>query len=593
VATGADLPPVYATMAPSEFGVAAMSAAQHWDYSYDVVVVGSGNGGLTAALCAYEMGTKDVLVIEKSDLYGGTSSISGGGVWIPCNRYANEAGAGDSIAAAKTYLRQLITEEEVPEYQLDAYLENGPKMVDFLHQRTRMRYVTLEHYPDYYTNLDGAMEGHRSMEPETFNADELGEEWRTLRRTHPMMHLGGVVGITQVEAATLIGQQPGWWKTALKLFADYLIDIPWRLKDKHHRRLATGCAGVARLRASMLDRDIPLWLNTSMTKVVDEEGKVTGIEVTRNGRPLRIQARKAVILAAGGFEHNQAMREQYLPKPTDHRWSAGTRDNTGDAILEGIRLGAKVHRMDEAWWCNTISVPGEEIPRLSIMEKSYPGSIVVNPAGERFSNESQNYMAFQQETFEKHTPENPCNPSWQVFDASFRATYFVGPLYNSKFRPDWMLPKRYEQEGFFAKADTIRELAMKINVDPAGLESTVAKMNAYARSGEDPDYHRGESAYDRYYGDPRVTPNPCLGAVDKPPYYAMRVDPGDFGTQGGMVTNEHAQVMHEDGHVIDGLYAIGNCSAPTLPCYPGPGSTLGPAMTFAYQACKAITGYQD
>ena len=593
MATGADLPPVYATMAPSEFGVAAMSAAQHWDYSYDVVVVGSGNGGLTAALCAYEMGTKDVLVIEKSDLYGGTSSISGGGVWIPCNRYANEAGAGDSIAAAKTYLRQLITEEEVPEYQLDAYLENGPKMVDFLHQRTRMRYVTLEHYPDYYTNLDGAMEGHRSMEPETFSADELGEEWRTLRRTHPMMHLGGVVGITQVEAATLIGQQPGWWKTALKLFADYLIDIPWRLKDKHHRRLATGCAGVARLRASMLDRDIPLWLNTSMTKVVDEEGKVTGIEVTRNGRPLRIQARKAVILAAGGFEHNQAMREQYLPKPTDHRWSAGTRDNTGDAILEGIRLGAKVHRMDEAWWCNTISVPGEEIPRLSIMEKSYPGSIVVNPAGERFSNESQNYMAFQQETFEKHTPENPCNPSWQVFDASFRATYFVGPLYNSKFRPDWMLPKRYEREGFFAKADTIRELAMKINVDPAGLESTVAKMNAYARSGEDPDYHRGESAYDRYYGDPRVTPNPCLGAVDKPPYYAMRVDPGDFGTQGGMVTNEHAQVMHEDGHVIDGLYAIGNCSAPTLPCYPGPGSTLGPAMTFAYQACKAITGYQD
>ncbi len=593
MATGADLPAVYATMAPSEFGVAIMSAAQQWDYSFDVVVVGSGNGGLTAALCAYEMGTKDVLVIEKSDLYGGTSSISGGGVWIPCNRYANEAGAGDSIAAAKTYLRQLITEEEVPEYQLDAYLENGPKMVDFLHQRTRMRYVSLEHYPDYYTNLEGAMGGHRSMEPETFSADELGEEWRSLRRTHPMMHLGGVVGITQVEAATLIGQQPGWWKTALKLFADYLLDIPWRLKDRHHRRLATGCAGVARLRASMLDRDIPLWLNTAMTQVVDEEGKVTGVEVTRNGRPLRIQARKAVILAAGGFEHNQAMREQYLPKPTDHRWSAGTRDNTGDAILEGMRLGAKVHRMDEAWWCNTISVPGEEIPRLSIMEKSYPGSIVVNPAGERFSNESQNYMAFQQETFEKHTAENPCNPSWQVFDANFRATYFVGPLYNSKFRPDWALPKRYEQEGFFAKADSIRELAMKINVDPAGLESTVAKMNDYARSGEDPDCHRGESAYDRYYGDPRVTPNPCLGAVDKPPYYAMRVDPGDFGTQGGMVINEHAQVMHEDGHVIEGLYAIGNCSAPTLPCYPGPGATLGPAMTFAYQASKAITGYQD
>jgi 3-oxosteroid 1-dehydrogenase len=570
-----------------------MTSGQQWDYSFDVVVVGSGNGGMTAALCSYEMGTPDVLVVEKSNLYGGTSSISGGGVWIPCNRYAKAAGAEDSAAKAKTYLRQLITEEEVPEYQLDAYLENGPKMVEFMHQRTRMRYVTLEHYPDYYTNLDGAMHGHRSMEPETFNANELGEEWRRLRRTHPMMHLANVIGFTQVEAALLIGQQPGWWKTAVKLVFDYLIDIPWRLRDKYHRRLATGCAGVARLRASMQDRDIPLWLNTSMTKVVDENGKVLGIEVMREGKRLRIQARKAVVLAAGGFEHNQEMREKYLPQPTDRRWSAGSKDNTGDAIREGMRLGAKMHRLNEAWWCNTISVPGEEIPRLSIMEKSYPGSIVVNPAGQRFSNESQNYMAFQQETFAKHTDANPLNPTWQIFDATFRANYFVGPLYNSKFLPDWAIPKRYEAEGFFARADTIAELARKINVDVAGLEDTVRKMNEYALSGHDPDCHRGESAYDRYYGDPRVTPNPCLGPVNKPPYYAMKVDPGDFGTQGGMVINADAQVVHEDGRVIEGLYAIGNCSAPTLPCYPGPGSTLGPAMTFAYQAAKSITGYRD
>lgn len=570
-----------------------MASEQQWDYSFDVVVVGSGNGGQTAALCSYEMGARDVLVVEKSGLYGGTSSISGGGVWIPCNRYAREQGAEDSIEDARQYLRQLITEEEVPDYQLDAYLENGPKMVEFLHQRTRVRYVSLAHYPDYYTNLDGSREGHRSMEPETFNADELGEEWRRLRRTHPMMHLGGLIGITQVEAALLVGQQPGWWKTAARLVLDYLLDIPWRLKDKYHRRLATGCAGVARLRASLQDRDIPLWLNTAMTRVIDEDGKVLGIEVERGGQTLRIQARKAVILAAGGFEHNQAMREQYLPQPTDHRWSAGARENTGDAIREGIRLGAKMHRMNEAWWCNTISVPGEEIPRLSIMEKSYPGSVVVNPAGERFGNESQNYMAFQHETFRKHSESYPCSPSWQVFDANFRARYFVGPLYNSKFRPDWMLPARYEQEGFFARADTIPELARKINVDPDGLQKTVDKMNEYARTGVDLDCQRGDSAYDRYYGDPRFSPNPCLGPVDTAPYYAMKVDPGDFGTQGGMVINADAQVLREDGSVIEGLYAIGNCSAPTLPCYPGPGSTLGPAMTFAYQAAKAITGYRD
>ncbi|WP_116365117.1 FAD-binding protein [Parahaliea mediterranea] len=570
-----------------------MSAEQQWDYSFDVVVVGSGNGGQTAALCSYEMGSRDVLVVEKSHLYGGTSSISGGGVWIPCNRYARAQGAQDTIDDARTYLRQLITEEEVPNYQLDAFLENGPKMVDFLHERTQVRYVSLAHYPDYYTNLDGSREGHRSMEPEPFNADQLGDEWRRLRRTHPMMHLGGLIGITQVEAALLVGQQPGWWKTAAKLVLDYVLDIPWRLKDKFHRRLATGCAGVARLRASLQDRDIPLWLNTAMTRVIDEDGKVLGIEVNRGGQVLRIQARKAVILAAGGFEHNQQMREQYLPQPTDHRWSAGTLDNTGDAIREGIRLGAKMHRMNEAWWCNTISVPGEEIPRLSIMEKSYPGSIVVNPAGERFSNESQNYMAFQQETFQKHSEDNPCNPAWQVFDANFRARYFVGPLYNSKFRPDWALPKRYEEEGFFAKADTIPELARKIGVDPAGLQKTVDNMNEYARTGVDLDCQRGDAAYDRYYGDPRFSPNPCLGPVDTAPYYAMKVDPGDFGTQGGMVINADAQVVRDDGSVIEGLYAIGNCSAPTLPCYPGPGSTLGPAMTFAYQAAKAITGYRD
>jgi 3-oxosteroid 1-dehydrogenase len=570
-----------------------METAANWDHSFDVVVVGSGNGGLTAALCAYEMGAREVLVIEKSARCGGTSALSGGGVWIPCNRYAREAGASDSIDSARRYLRQLISEEQVPGYQLEAFLENGPRMVDFLHQRTRARYVSLAHYPDYYTNLEGAMEGHRSMEPETIDAHELGEEWRRLRRTHPMMHLGGVIGFTQEEAALLIGQQPGWWKTALKLVSGYLLDLPWRLRDRHARRLATGCAGVARLRASMLDRDMPLWLQAPMTRLLQAEGRVTGIEVEREGRTLRIQARRGVVLAAGGFEHNQAMRERYLPPPTSAAWSAGARDNTGDAIREGLRLGAKTHRMNEAWWCNTLSVPGEEIPRLFIMEKSYPGSIVVNRAGRRFGNESQNYMAFQQETFRKHSEDNPLHPAWQVFDANFRARYFVGPLYNSRFRPDWMLPARYQAEGFFARADSIAGLAGKIGVDAQGLRQTVAAMNEFARTGVDLEYRRGESAYDRYYGDPRVRPNPCLGPIDTPPYYAIRVDPGDFGTQGGLVITADAQVVREEGGVIEGLYACGNCSAPTLPCYPGPGATLGPAMTFAYQAAKHITGFRD
>ncbi len=565
-----------------------------WNYSVDVLVVGSGNGGLTAALCCDEMGAGDVLVIEKSELFGGTSSVSGGGVWVPCNRYAKVAGAEDSFAKAKTYLNNCLPAGQVPEPIIDAYLTNAPKMVDFLHERTRVRYVTLEHYPDYYTDMEGSMPGHRSMEPDTINANELGKEFRQLRRTHPMMHLGGLIGFTQVEAALLIAQLPGWLSTAMKMVAGYLFDIPWRLfGDKYARRLATGCAGVARLRVSMQDRDMPLWLNTPMKSLITDQGVVVGAVIEKDGKEMRVQARKAVVLAAGGFEHNQEMREQYLPKPTNHQWSAGVMANTGDAIREGLRLGAKMHRLDSAWWVNTITVPGEAIPRLSIMEKSYPGSIVVNLAGQRFSNESQNYMAYTLETFEKHSAETPCVPSWQIFDADFRATYFVGPLYNSKMRPDWALPSSYEDSGFLTKASTIRELADKVGIDADGLEATIERFNGYAKTGHDLELQRGDSLYDRYYGDPRVEPNPCLGPVARPPFYAMKIDPGDFGTQGGMVVNTDAQVLHESGKPIIGLYATGNCSAPVLPNYPGPGSTLGPAMTFAYQAAKHICQWSE
>ena len=567
----------------------------NWDHSVDVLVVGSGNGGLTAALCCYEMGVRDVLVIEKSNLYGGTSSISGGGVWIPCNRYAKAAGADDSLEKARAYLNACLPMDKVPQEMIDCYLENGPKMVDFLHERTQVRYVNLEYYPDYYQQYEGAMSGHRSMEPEPINADRLGINARTLRRTHQMMHLGGLIGFTQVEAALLMAQLPGWFKLAFGLVLNYILDIRWRLLgDRYARRLATGCAGVARLRVSMMDRDMPLWLQTPMQSLLtDDAGRVIGVEVLKEGKPFRIEARKGVVLAAGGFEHNQAMREKYLPKPTNHRWSAGSYDNTGDAIQEGIRIGAKMHMLDSAWWCNTISVPGEPIPRLSIMEKSYPGSVVVNKAGERFSNESQNYMAYTLETFARHSDEYPCVPSYQIFDARFRASYFVGPLYNSKFRPDWALPRSWHEAGFIASAPTIRELAARIDVDPDGLEETVRKLNSYAETGRDLQLQRGDSLYDRYYGDPRVEPNPCLGPIEEAPFYAMKIDPGDFGTQGGMVTTTHAEVVSEQGGTIAGLYAIGNCSAAILPTYPGPGATLGPAMTFAYQAARHISGWSE
>ena len=571
-----------------------MTTEHNWDHSVDVLVIGSGNGGLTAALSCYEMGSKDVLIIEKSDLVGGTSAASGGGVWIPCNRYARAAGAQDSLEDAKTYLMNTIPAGDVPEEMVDAYLQNGPKMVDFMHERTHMRYDSLEHYPDYYTNIDGSRTGHRSMEPARFDSSLLGEDVKRLRPTHHMMRLFNRIYFTQVEAALLTLQGPGWIKLTMKLLASYFLDLPWLLRGLgRSRQICTGAAGVARLWYSVKERNIPLWTETAMESLVDDKGKVIGAIVNKNGKTLRIQARKGVVLAAGGFEHNQAMREQYLPAPTNTEWSGGVVTNTGDAIREGLRLGAATRLMDGAWWCTTISVPGEPAPRLSVMEKSYPGSCIVNMRGQRFANESQNYMSFQKDLYKAHTEEAPCSPMYQIFDARFRRDYIVGPLMTASLKPDWTIPKEWYDTKLVGKANTVRELAEQLGIDADNLEKTVANMNQYAKDGKDPEFQRGDSAYDRYYGDPRFEPNPCLGAIDEAPYYAMRLDAGDFGTQGGLATNPNGQVTKADGSCIEGLYAVGNCSAAVLPPYPGPGSTLGPAMTFAYQAAKHMTGYQD
>ena len=562
-----------------------------WDHSTDVLVVGSGNGAMTAALCLYEMGTRDVLMIEKADKYGGTSSLSGGGVWIPCSHYAFESGAKDSPEEAREYLKQTIP-SYVPGDMLDTYIAEGPKMLRFMHNRTQMRYESLGMYPDYYTDLPGAKTGHRSMEPATVNISEL-EDWQNLRQTHHMMYLFDRISMTQKEAHVLVTRAPGWMGLTFKLIWNHFTDFGWLFKDKRSRRLACGSAGVARLRLSMQDRKMPLWLKTEMKELVtDSNGRVTGAVVVKEGKTMRIEARKAVILAAGGFEANQQMREQYLPKPTNKDWSAACPTNTGDAHRAAMALGAATAQMDGAWWCTTFSAPGEPQPRLAIMEKSLPGSCVVNQKGKRIANESQNYMAYQMEFFAKHSDANPCHPSWFVFDRRFRESYIVGPLLDNQSNPDSRIPKEWLSSGFLTMANTIEELAQKTGIDVAGLKQTVANMNEYAKTGEDKEFKRGSTAYDRYYGDEHVTPNPCLAPIEKAPFYALRIDPGDFGTRGGMVTNTKAQVVKQDGSVIPGLYATGNCSAAILSTYPGPGATLGPAMTFAYIAAKEITVFR-
>lgn len=569
----------------------------NWDHSVDVLVVGSGNGGMTAALSCHEMGgynngSQDVLMIEKSDLYGGTSSTSGGGVWIPCNRYAKEAGADDSLDDAREYLKNTIP-DYVPQEMIETYIKEGPEMINFMHERTQMRYESLGMYPDYYTDKPGGKEGHRSMEPTPLKVSEL-KDWFNLRYTHHMMYVFDRISMTQQEAHKIVIKEKGWMFLMMKLMLSYITDFGWLFKEKRGRRLACGSAGVARLRLSMQDRDMPLWLNTAMQELItDDTGRVIGAIIEKEGKTLRIEAKKGVILAAGGFEANQEMRDQYLPKPTNKDWSAAPDINTGDAHRAAMSLGAATAQMNEAWWCMTFDTPGEPRPRLAVMEQSLPGSCVVAQSGKRIANESQNYMAYLNEFLGQHSEEKPCHPAWFVFDRRFRESYLVGPLLDNAARPDSAIPKEFFENKFLTKADTVEELAQQAGIDAAGLKETLANMNQYASSGKDAEFGRGDSAYDRYYGDETITPNPCLAAMDKAPFYAMRIVPGDFGTRGGMVTNPQAQVTKEDGSSIAGLYAIGNCSAAVLPTYPGPGATLGPAMTFGYLAAKHITGYNS
>lgn len=568
-------------------------ASGDWDFSVDVLVIGSGKGALTAALCSDEMGAGEVLLVEKGPLIGGTSALSGGVIWIPCNRYGLAAGATDSLAEAHDYLRRTIPDDIRRDDMIEAYLENGPKMIDFLHQHSHARYMSLSMYPDYHSHIPGARLGDRSLEPEPLDSALLGDSDRVVSHSHRLWYLLGVIPMTLTEIKAIQTKQPGSQKMILGMLARYVLDLPWRLRSRFDRYRKVGGAGVGRLFLSLKERGVPMWRNAPMRELIIEQGRAVGALIERDGKLMRIRARKAVMLAAGGFEHDQAMRERFLPHPTSTTWSAAVGTNTGDAIRVGMQAGADTALMGKAWWCMTIKVPGEERPRLMIIEKALPGCCLVNAKGRRFLNESQNYQALVDRLYEAHSDDAPCAPAYLVFDSRFRSRYLVGPLLNSNMRPDWTLPNSWYDEGMLSKADSLDDLAAHTGIDPAGLHDTIARMNCYAASGEDLDFGRGNTAYDRHYGDPEVKPNPNLAPIVKAPFYALKLFPGDIGTQGGLVTNSHGQVLRTDGEPIAGLYASGNCTAAVMPTYPGPGATLGPAMVFAYQAAKHISGFHD
>ena len=560
-----------------------MQSNAKFDKDVDVLVIGSGAGALTAAVVASAEGIKDVLVVEKSDKYGGTSAMSGGGIWIPNSHYARAEGVKDSTEEALRYLKEVIG-DEVSEERLRIYVEKAPEMLEYMAKNSRLKYETVP-YSDYYPEKPGGKEGHRTHQPTPMSAKHLGPHFKTLREPPPQVLVAGKLTMTMKEGRAFLTQAKGWMITAILMALRYYLDIPGRLQGKRSRRLTMGNALIGQLRWSMLDRNIDLWLNSPLVELVESDGEVIGAVINQNGKKLRIRARLGVVIGAGGFEHNKQMREAYLPKPTNSEWSGSQINNTGDGIQAAMKLGAETDLMQHAWWAPSVKIPGWDRPYVIFAERSLPGLVIVNKAGKRFANEAAPYLESGLAFYQANSPQSPTVPSYVVFDAVFRKKFPFGPIAPGYTMPDNRLPKRVWD--VLVKADSIEALAKKIGVDSKGLAETIKKNNEYAKTGKDLDFHRGESYYDRYYGDARTSPNPCIAPIAEPPFYAIPIHPGDIGTKGGVLTDVHARVVDKKGEPIPGLYAIGNSAASVMGSkYPGAGATLGPAMTFGYLAAK-------
>jgi succinate dehydrogenase/fumarate reductase flavoprotein subunit len=551
-----------------------------FDEETDVLIVGSGGAGLAAALRCHEL-SLDTILLEKSEKVGGTTALSGGGMWIPNNIFSHSRGDDDTFDKALNYLNLCIGEvgPASSKARRMAFLENAPRMLDFLlgcgfEGRPSGR------YPNYYPHLEDG-QTPRCVESNAFNARKLGPWYAKVRQG------------SQPYPPVYTDECPRLFRAATSLpnivFAIRKLFFRGLLRKMTGERLVTmGPALVCQLLYLNLQRKLSLWLQSSLEDLVIENGKVVGAVVSRErGIKKRIRARRGVLLTAGGFSRNLEMRDSYQDHPASVAWTSAQEQDLGDAIKIGINHGAQVALMDDAWWGPTVVDPSTGQRFFMIFERALPHCIIVDSSGKRFMNEAQSYTDAGQAMY-KRNREVSAIPAWIVLDTNHRRKY---PL--ASMIPGYT-PRSAIDSGFVFRGKTLNHLAKQIGIDADSLAKTVERFNTMARRGKDDDFGRGENEYDRFFADDGIEPNGNLAPIERAPFYAIKVWPGDLGTKGGLLTDENACVIDTNGKPIEGLYAAGNTSASVMGrVYPGPGSTLAPALTFSYIAINHIASMRS
>ena len=557
------------------------------DSEYDVLVVGTGASGMSTAVTAAYEGLK-VLVVDKASLYGGTTARSGGWLWIPNTKLAKEQGINEPEGAARAYLEHETTTHFNPA-RVDAFLESGPKAIDFFTGKTCVQFDMPPVFPDYHAEAPGGQQGGRSMVTRPFDARELGERITKLAPPVPELTVFGMMLGSGKELWHFLRAfksfESFWYVT--KRFGGHLVDV---VRHGRGMTLTNGNALAGRLAKAGMDLNVDVWLDAPVKKLIVENNIVAGAVVMRDGAPVEVRVRKGVVLACGGFPYDIERRKQLFPHaPTGREhFTPSPSLNTGDGLRLGESVGGWVDPSipNAAAWCPT-SVTQRKDGSQGVMphfiDRAKPGVIAVTSKGRRFTNEALSYHDFIQDLVKACSGlgEVSC---WLICDHKHLREYGMGAV------APFPLPiGKHLRSGYLKRGSTLQDLAQSIGVPAAALQEEVQSFNRDADSGKDTKFNKGSTAYNRFQGDSLVTPNPCMAPIQQGPFYALKVVVGEIGTFAGLETNEHCQVVTKDGAAILGLYAVGNDAASVMGGnYPGAGITLGPALTFGYVAGQTL-----